>query len=712
MCISALNRKSRGELPEKPVIGRHKKVSSGGVTELSKKMTKKALRLQAVKDGEEFDAMVKEQMAEESKNGYGMGNATEISGKTLTRIMKDIKAKKRTAKLKTPARTAAYTDIRSPIALCAVLDTVMQKVDPALFLSSDDVSILVNDNGDPQRVLTTAEAEEILKLTNTSTSLTEAEKKQRVVTFHITISAAGETVCRVIKFADRNFSSVEGMKEKPRIVDVGDNTFVCFYPYGMTDSVVNDSVYRKCVLPCAVALRTRLVQGEHRGLDAAEVKSQPTNTQSPCQSQQHQHSQGHGRASTSSHPIRPATRSQQSSADDNIVPGSAQLSQSSQDGADDAAALLLPPPPPPSPPEPDATSPDESAKRYDWMCLACDGAYGQIDAITNESFNKHLHKHAPRTIFVKYSAGRSLSESPNDLGWMHSILHRSFKAYHFKYGKFKDPPGGVWTGMKAFLGRNIDGSSFSSVWRALCHSKEYLDKAFSKANIKSAFLMAGIEPLDVVTVLSHNPHFRELDKPDAQWVVKNAVPRAAEVCKERGYVPEQDLQQILSERPHIDNSAPRKPKNMALNDMAVNRQRALILSHPEFMAELRSKREKKAVDAAATAEKKAQKAEAARKRKVSETVADSGSSAPGAVAATSAPAKRSKRPSVSVSCANSACGAKGEDGAGDRDGDGDGDAGWKKCSWPYCRAWYCGAKNCVEMAAEHHARCKKRKVEA
>lgn len=700
---SALDRTAAG----KPIVGdkggRPRKVSKEGVNDLAKALTKKSIHLETVKEGPEFVELVHQQMAKESTNGFGRGNAETVSDKTLNRLIDEINAKKRTAKVKTPARTAAREDIRSALALCAVLRNVLECVDAELFLSTDDVSILVNDNKKPQKVLTTKEAEDVLKLTNTSISVTEYEQKHRVIAFNVTVSGGGERVCTVMKFADRNFASI--LSDKPMVVDVEDNTYVCLYRYGLADTIVNDALYRKCIVPCANRLRDRLTEGQGGRLSDAVLLTQS----SQANSQDHIDSIPVSSFSTSaSHHADDAD-----DADDNDdVDGELENDHGEGDedeeeeeesgfsrrgviaGVDAALDFCA------------AATTTQMRKQYEWVCLACDGAFGQIDATTNKKFTEFMEKYAKHTVRTKWSASRSLSESPNDLGWMHSILHTSFSSYHFRYGAFKDPPGGVWKGLKEFLDKHLEKASFKTVWRALVHGKEYIEKAFNKKNILSAFRVAGIEPFDTVTILAHNPHFNTLSPADAQWVVDTAVPELAEVCSKNGYVPEEDFKRVLEKRPGVDNSVARKGKK--LNDMAVNRQRAVILSHGEYMEVIAEKRRKKAEAAAAAAVAAAAgTTKTGRKRKNSTPALPVDAEQDTSAEASSSSNKRSKHSSETVSasagssganrCCGPQCGAvRGID-----------TSVWTKCGTKYCRYKCCGRAECKAACLVHCRMCKK-----
>jgi len=64
--------------------------------------------------------------------------------------------------------------------------------------------------------------------------------------------------------------------------------------------------------------------------------------------------------------------------------------------------------------------------------LACDAAHAQINALMNE-LNEQYTRRGKKIILVKYSAGCSMTQSPNDKGKMHTILHACFKSSAFHY---------------------------------------------------------------------------------------------------------------------------------------------------------------------------------------------------------------------------------------------------------------------------------------
>jgi len=131
-------------------------------------------------------------------------------------------------------------------------------------------------------------------------------------------------------------------------------------------------------------------------------------------------------------------------------------------------------------------------EKYKWIALFCDGAQPQIDVILNQ-LNDYLLKKQKNIIFGKYAAQCSMTQSVNDRGKMHSILHESFKSTAFRYGKSNvDPPGIAWAGLKSLLQDNLNTEDFNCFWTCIQSAGTFLNKAFSESNVKSALEKSGI----------------------------------------------------------------------------------------------------------------------------------------------------------------------------------------------------------------------------
>ncbi len=217
-------------------------------------------------------------------------------------------------------------------------------------------------------------------------------------------------------------------------------------------------------------------------------------------------------------------------------------------------------------------------QRYKYMCLASDGAYGQISAIQLYLEKRTIRKNQC-IIWMKYGAGCSMVHSPNDAGAGHRIMKREFHSQSFKYDDVQEPRAQSWVQLQSKLKDRLKPASYRTYWKALCHSPVYLNKACSTGNLQSAFAVTGIFPFKPAHILSSCYHFTTLDDEQADHIVNN-LPVFAALMERDGMVTEVDFDRVLGAVPGVDNYPPKV--GMPLNDMVTNRQRALVISHPAY----------------------------------------------------------------------------------------------------------------------------------
>lgn len=211
---------------------------------------------------------------------------------------------------------------------------------------------------------------------------------------------------------------------------------------------------------------------------------------------------------------------------------------------------------------------------YKYIAIFQDGAIGQIRAIEH-TLLQYCDDNNMNIIFGKYAAGTSLTESPNDHGIMHALLHKFFKSSsdseNIEYTTFD------WIQLKEDL-NVLDSQSFSSVWSCLLRAPNILNRAFTRHNISKAFSEAGIissnGQFSDRRILAHCPHWYNLNSADQNWLISK-LPEFYEIFTQNGYIPEETYDNILGERSHIDT--PPHRVGMLLNDMVINRQRNLII---------------------------------------------------------------------------------------------------------------------------------------
>ena len=96
----------------------------------------------------------------------------------------------------------------------------------------------------------------------------------------------------------------------------------------------------------------------------------------------------------------------------------------------------------------------------------------------------------------------------------------------------------------------------------------------------SAFKKAGVYPRSDAVILSKNPEFCLL-KDDKAELVLASIQHFSECVDAKGYIMEDEFDEKFDEEENID-TVPAK-HGMPLNEMATNRQRAMIDSYPKWI---------------------------------------------------------------------------------------------------------------------------------
>ena len=304
------------------------------------------------------------------------------------------------------------------MSLCACLEVVLANVDPRLILSVDDVSILLNAMGDKPTVLTTKEATKILKDHQLSVSTTRDTKKQRILTFSGQMFSTGESFT-IVKYPDRNFPDY--MKKQPKMyrgVGDGSNIYYMYYHPEIDPVDLAFYQYENIIVPHAIEVRSRLIEEDVKGFVGAE-----------------------------------------------IIPSSAESEDLS------ASYTLI---------NESHPSREEVEKRLEWICIAQDGAIEYLEAVMSRLQSSN-EMHGRSIINMKYAAGCSLSESPNDTGTMHMCLQgpACYGGDNFKYGEITEPEGVFFVEMKQWLNTAFQPADMDVVWPAIYKASQYLPKAFN-----------------------------------------------------------------------------------------------------------------------------------------------------------------------------------------------------------------------------------------
>jgi hypothetical protein len=85
-----------------------------------------------------------------------------------------------------------------------------------------------------------------------------------------------------------------------------------------------------------------------------------------------------------------------------------------------------------------AWAPPDDDNPYRWISINQNGANGQVKAIENSLHNMCAEANQ-NIIWGKFSAGASMTQTPNDKGAMHHTLHDLFKTSNFRNEERRKP---------------------------------------------------------------------------------------------------------------------------------------------------------------------------------------------------------------------------------------------------------------------------------
>lgn len=277
-------------------------------------------------------------------------------------------------------------------------------------------------------------------------------------------------------------------------------------------------------------------------------------------------------------------------------------------------------------------------------------------------------------LMVKTSAGCSMSEATNDLGWMHSILHWLFKSKDFTCRMYDDPPGPLYSKLKKYLQQYLAPASFQTYWRCIIAMRYFMRKAFTPLNVFSALKLGGFEgdTINKRVIMGHNLEFAKLPEDKSNLVLSLIDSVFAPYWWNNALIHENIFKEVFDGEEDVDTLADRTGK--PLNELATNRQRFMMDNHEAWFAEIDRRKE---VDKLA-ADLKA--------KKISEREAE-----------------QAAKPRKSRKCSNPACSnlidisnAKLKR---------DNESLWKKCTGKNCPIW--GCPDHFDMVENHMIFCDK-----
>ncbi len=527
----------RREDPNPGKAGRKPKMSDQMVQQLAANVTVAALNCRA-KTVNQKRAVQEVIAGSESNNSLFDANAVPICRQTVAKYAKQANVNSVTGDVKNSSRIDAMDDIRNPLSFAALLDVVFKHVNPSLFLSKDDVSILLHEWNVKPKILTTADATRILRELNLGNSTSYDRPKQRILTFSGQMFCSGESFT-VVKYQDYNFP--EEMKSCPMIFGPfqGGLIYYMFYHPNMDLEKVAFFQDENIIIPRAMEVRERLIEEGVSGLRSKIIR--PTSSQ---------FSQGEVSLDLMMDLFV-----------ENVLPHESE---------------------------------SQIREKYKYICIAQDGAIPYMNAVVRKLYERNVEKGRDILNF-KFAAACSFLQSPNDVGTMHKSLKGGscFGSDDFRYGEYVEPTDPTMLAMKRFLSQYIEQADFDTIWPALVQCSEYIPKSFNVKSIKKANMDAGIYPRDNLKILNKCTTFRNYDESQARFV-RDLIPVLATHAESGdGKISESVFSRLLQDEIPDDigllDSTPVKSYGKQLNDMSISRQRALLLGD-KYMDELKNKK--------------------------------------------------------------------------------------------------------------------------
>jgi hypothetical protein len=594
-------------------MGRKEYLTEDGKQELHDEVQRRSLQLKGVKFHSEFYPLVVSQIQAGAVNQLAEVNP----GKTyITGLIKELFKIVPRADIKNDARLKAFENIRNPLALCAMLEGYNRRGTDleGMWTSFDDVTVQLNGWEEKPKVVTTKNAVALLAAQHLGVSTGGNKDKRRVIVFNALLAGTGECLSRIAKITDTKFTEC---KKKPKFFAFGNGEselhVVMAHPQ-LDDEVLYEALLRKIIVPAAEKHRLSMIAAEEEGLREL-ISSQSTqgpgsqSGPSGASAAGPSASQTSAASSTASAPLLSELLGNAEEEEDEEQEQEQKQGQDQQQPRGEQWREVLHPSyyNLKNPVTCSGSASGSAGKAFARVVIASDGAHAQLEASLTQ-IAARIEKYDKPVDLTKYCGGCSMSESLNDIGAMHRILHTTFKSPSYRYtSDYQDIHGKAVRELKAWLSSRLEAASFRTFWKCLMHAQDFLAKSFQPSLVKAAYKTAGIFPVNYKRVLSVNPYFRTLPTVDAQAVIDH-IPELGMIFNKWDMVPEVDFDTLMQKEDgeRLDN-VPTKTWGMPLNDMVACRQRAGRVNGPEFMkkygvkaVENASKREVKKKKVAAT----------------------------------------------------------------------------------------------------------------
>eukprot|EP01033_Poteriospumella_lacustris_P013318 gene13318-9543_t len=441
------------------IRGRKPRCSETGQNIVANIVQSSAMSLDAKSEAEVLALYQNRILVENGYNTYAdLDTFAKLSRRSVGRYMEKAQMTERQGKIKPESRVEPFLNIRNAISKAAGLAATTEVCATENIFSEDEVGIFLfgwHQTSKAPKLVSTQQADAFLRQNNVSLSTSEDSDQQRAAHIGATLQAhTGRLTSYYLRIVDSNFpecfKSSDSTVHKPRIwkLNAKDNFFVVTCHPSVTDTTVCEYISKIISHPAIFDQQDAAVQRDVSHL----------------------------------HLTKPV---------DTVA------------SDDDNAGITIPS-------ETHADEEQEIREKHKWTTLIRDGAFGQINI--GPEMDKWNKDHGRHMFMAKWSAGCSMSEATNDLGYMHSILHKLFTSKDFRCHERSDPPGELYSALKTFRNTHLTPASFRTYWKCICAMELFMNKAFTPMTVQSALKKGGFEgdAMNATTILAHNPEFTRL----------------------------------------------------------------------------------------------------------------------------------------------------------------------------------------------------------
>ena len=440
-----------------------------------------------------------------------------ISEKTLLHYKDIIWPKKESAGYVAEHRDIVKAEIRNMISCAAVGGYIFDTHNPACVCTSDHFAVRRNPNGDVQIIRTTAESQQLMREQNLQAGHDGGRGGAAVgasvtVPVHATMVKDFKLVAIVSEIWDDQMTA--GTDNKPVKIYALDaldpkdllsaTCFSAIIAHGTPHSLVMHKIYKDVLLPKMVRIRdaTRALREALKAKSSFEVPSVSVATKAGCSAGSKRNSaaanSGSGAAARS---IR--VRIEGEAAPPESIPFLGPGGEADDDDSPEFGPWF--------------GHPDE------WDIVFClDGDSAPLAAILDDDKMKtfdlrslvHImtQKKAAwgNILFLKWAAGCSPTQSPNDVGKTHMISRTILKGSGKRVTRaveLSETPSSMQLQHhrlfkdKTSMEYHIDLARKKEIWRLLSNMTIVAAEAFRPRTIKASWDGCGFAPLDVLTIL-------------------------------------------------------------------------------------------------------------------------------------------------------------------------------------------------------------------